>query len=391
MSVPSENMAKASMTACQVSLLTPEGRGAVATVSLCGPRAVAHASALFVAATGIPLEQFPTDRVVFGRWCEDGQVGEDVVVCCRGQDHVEVHCHGGRVAARTIINSLVARGCRAVPWRELATARAEDAIEAEARIALAAAPTERCAAILLDQLRGALRSALLTIRRGIDIGNIDDARRHLTELLSHSDVGLHLTRPWDVVLTGHANVGKSSLINALLGYQRCIVYEQPGTTRDVITAHTACDGWPVRLADTAGLRCADDAIEAEGVRLARRRLAAADAIVLVFDASEAWTDEDEVLYRQWPHAIVVHNKCDAAVPAEDNRPPGLATCALDGRGVEQLILHLARHLVPSPPAEGTAVSFTGRHITGLRAILAALDEGSPESANAILGELWARQ
>jgi tRNA U34 5-carboxymethylaminomethyl modifying GTPase MnmE/TrmE len=120
-------------------------------------------------------------------------------------------------------------------------------------------------------------------------------------------------------------------------------------------------------------------------------LAAADAIVLVFDASEAWADEDDVLYHQWPHAIVVHNKNDAAQTTRDKRPPGLATCALDGSGVDQLIVHLAQQLVPSPPAQGAAVPFTERQITGLQDLLTQLDKGNPKNADAILRELLTGQ
>ena len=81
--------------------------------------------------------------------------------------------------------------------------------------------------------------------------------------------GRHLLTPFDVVLAGPANVGKSSLINALVGYNRAIVYDAPGTTRDVITAETAIDGWPVTLSDTAGLRDSDDPLEMAGVQTAQ--------------------------------------------------------------------------------------------------------------------------
>jgi tRNA modification GTPase len=239
----------------------------------------------------------------------------------------------------------------------------------------------------LDQLRGALRSALQTVLQRIELGDLDGARNRITTLLNHATVGMHLNRPWDVVLTGRANVGKSSLINALLGYQRCIVNERPGTTRDVLTASTACDGWPIRLADTAGLRSTRDAIEAEGVRRARNRLASADAVVLVFDVSQAWTAEDDALFREWPRAIVVHNKSDAGAAPRDSRPPGLATCALDGRGVGKLMSQLVQYLVPSPPPAGAAVPFNHRQLTALRGALTELDEGRPDRAGVILREL----
>jgi tRNA modification GTPase len=96
-----------------------------------------------------------------------------------------------------------------------------------------------------------------------------------------------------VVIAGPPNVGKSSLINALLGYQRAIVFDQPGTTRDVLTATTAIDGWPVELADTAGIREGDDAIETEGVARALAEIRAADLVVEVWDASQETGDRGQ--------------------------------------------------------------------------------------------------
>ena len=89
-------------------------------------------------------------------------------------------------------------------------------------------------------------------------------------------LGLHLARPWQVVVAGPPNVGKSSLINALAGYPRAIVHWAPGTTRDAVTVETVLDGWPVELCDTAGLRTAGDAVERAGIELARRKMAQAE-------------------------------------------------------------------------------------------------------------------
>ncbi len=94
---------------------------------------------------------------------------------------------------------------------------------------------------------------------------------HLDAVLRWTDLGTHLATPWRVVLAGAPNVGKSSLINALLGYGRAIVFDQPGTTRDVVTADAAIEGWPITLADTAGLHDASDATESAGIALRGRR------------------------------------------------------------------------------------------------------------------------
>ena len=100
-----------------------------------------------------------------------------------------------------------------------------------------------------------------------------------------------------MVIAGPPNVGKSSLINALLGFQRAIVFDLPGTTRDVVTAVTALDGWPVELSDTAGLRSSDDPLELAGIEQAHRQAAAADCLLLVFDASQPWSARESAIGR----------------------------------------------------------------------------------------------
>ena len=109
---------------------------------------------------------------------------------------------------------------------------------------------------LLDQYHGALESeieAIRTLLRELQ-PNIDAAASRLETLLGRASIGLHLVRPWRVTIAGPPNVGKSSLLNALAGFERAIVFDQPGTTRDVLTVLTAIDGWPIELADTAGWR-----------------------------------------------------------------------------------------------------------------------------------------
>jgi tRNA modification GTPase len=373
---------------CVVSQLTAVGRGAIATVAVSGPNATEHVDAVFVPLARRALSEVPPGQILFGRWQAAGPPGEDVVVCRRSLDHVEVHCHGGRVAAAVIVDSLVARGCREIAWPQWIVSESDDPIAADARIALASATTDRTAGVLLDQLRGALSRAVLEIDQSLRDGTIQRAGRSLSELLGRADFGLHLTCPWQVVLTGQANVGKSSLINAILGYQRSIVYEQPGTTRDVLAAHTALDGWPVELVDTAGLRSAPDTIEAEGIQLARSRLAAADLIVLVFDATQAWTAQDQALAGQWPQAIVAYNKSDLLI-SEAAHPPGLLTSALTGRGVPELIAEIVTRLIAEPPPAGAAVPFLPRHLETVRAALAAVEEGRFVKSRRILRELLA--
>jgi tRNA modification GTPase len=200
---------------------------------------------------------------------------------------------------------------------------------------------------------------------------LDAAHASLDAILNYVVLGLHLTQPWKVVIAGPPNVGKSSLINALLGYERAIVFDQPGTTRDVVTAHTALDGWPIQLADTAGLRASDDELESAGVERAIAQAAAADCLLLVFDASATWTDENDRIIEKWPEALVVHNKCDLATPAV----AGLRVCALKGDGIAALIQAIVAQVAPAVPRPGEAVPFSAGQVEMLQTASEHLRQG----------------
>lgn len=239
------------------SLLTPPGRGAVAVVRLHdssrlepGQGLVAHAiDSCFAAVNGRPLSRQTTGKLCYGHWVTD-LAREDVVVCRIDESTVEVSCHGGRAAVTRILNSLKLAGVSIEDWQSQQAAITSP-FDAELADALSQATTIRTAAMLADQASGTLRNGLAAL---LALGP-DELASRLDELLTFARFGLRLTQPWRVVLSGRPNVGKSTLINALLGYTRSIVFDQPGTTRDVVTAHTAFDGWPFQLADTAGIRC----------------------------------------------------------------------------------------------------------------------------------------
>ena len=364
-------------TATHVVLLTPVGRGAVATILVAGKRAVACVAAHFQPAGRVSVPELPIGRIAFGRW--GGPPGEEIVVGRRGACEFEIHCHGGEAAPRAIVDSLVAAGCQRIEWRAWIRAAEADKIAAAARIALAAAPTQQTALVLVDQMQGALRAAIDVLGGHLAAGRSEPAMAFVDSLLRFASFGLHLTRPWKVVLAGRPNVGKSSLINALVGYERAIVFDQPGTTRDVVTASTALQGWPVELSDTAGLRVAHDPLEAAGIELTQTQLATADLVVLVFDASAARTSEDEALRATWPAALVVCNKSDLLI---DNspKPDGLLTSTLSGAGLPQLVDEIVRRLVPEAPAAGQAVPFTAEQVDALRQIRRLLDAGDVAAA-----------
>ena len=163
------------------------------------------------------------------------------------------------------------------------------------------------------------------------------------------------------VLTGTSYDVRSGLINALLGYQRAIVFDQPGTTRDVVTAETAFDGWPVVLADTAGLRDATEELEAAGIALARQRLEHADARLVLVDLNEPPTRDDESLIAHWSDAIVIGHKCDLGDRWQGRLPSSaLRVSSVTGEGLEAIQRQLIERLIPRVPPPGTPIPITRR-------------------------------
>jgi tRNA modification GTPase len=371
-----------------ISLLTPTGRGAVATIGVRGPGAIELVSTCFAPASGQPLASLAAGSVAFGRFLLAGTGEEEAVVGVIHPGEIEVHCHGGVAAAEAVCSALVADGGVRTSWQDWLRQSTSDPIEAAALLALAAARTERTAAILLDQYRGALRSELTAIEGLIRESQTQSAAEGLEHLLARQDIGLHLTQPWRVVLAGRPNAGKSSLLNALLGYQRAIVYAEPGTTRDVLTANTAIDGWPVELADTAGLRTPAGEIEAAGVARAEGAMAAADLILFVADTTAGW---DAGLYASVAASafrlLVVHNKTDLAEVPADGRPAGMSVSAKTGDGIDSLCAAIAASLVPEPPLAQAAVPFTVEQVAALKSAAAHLEHGDAGGALRVLGSL----
>ncbi len=339
------------MSVTTVSLLTPPGTGAIATVEVRGPQAWKIARNLFKPA-GKPLpEAVEVDRFWFGILGSD-----EVVFALTTPDVIEVHCHGGRRVVQWVIEQFTAQGCTETsqphhPRREL-------------RAQLANASTLRTASILLDQSHGAFATEGRRILALLDAHPLS-AQEPLCQLAEAGNtVGRHLVEPWKVVIAGPPNVGKSSLVNALAGYQRAVVSEVAGTTRDTVSVRTAFSGWPVELIDTAGLRDAAG-LEAEGIDRARQALTGAELVVWVMDASsreERYPDPETEAMVNLPRStgwILVMNKADRSLSWPPGYPAGaIHLSAATGENVSRLADWIAHRLVPNPPVPGAAVPFT---------------------------------
>jgi len=367
-----------------VTQLTPTGRGAVATLAVEGPSALATVEELFQPISGKPLAASPLDRIRFGMWCHDDGDQEEVVVCRRAADAIEIHCHGGDAAAAAIIAALVSRGIGLGDEASWLQQRCRDPQMEFVWRSLADARTQRTAGILLDQLQGAWPLALGRISAALEANDGDLASRQLQHLIDLSPLGHHLTTPWRVVVVGRPNVGKSSLVNTMLGFSRCIVYDQPGTTRDIVATHSALDGWPIELMDTAGLCKSQNAIEAEGVERALSEVADADLVVHVGDATRADANVVDPAISRHRNVLTVENKSDLV--EQPRCTSDVQTSAVTGAGVDRLIELIVFRLVPKSPAAGDAVPINDVQIQLLTDVQASIDSGDSQRAVAILAE-----
>jgi tRNA modification GTPase len=350
--------------------------GALAVVRVSGPRAGDVVERL----TRKPL---PTPRRMALRSLVDPATGEvfdkGLVVWFpaphteTGEPMAELHLHGGRAVVGAALDALAhLESCRLAEPGEFTRRAFEngklDLTEAEGIADLVAAETAAQRRQALQQMDGALHRlyeewrgrglrALAHLEAAIDFpdedlpeGLADEVRAAIAglreEIAAHLEDrrGERLRDGLSIAIIGPPNAGKSSLLNLLARREAAIVSETAGTTRDVIEVHLDLGGWPVVLADTAGLRDSEDAIEQEGVRRARARATAADLRLLVLDASGDWRSEMHSITRStenWTPArdIVVANKADL-VAIED--PLVVPLSARDGAGLPLLLARLER-------------------------------------------------
>jgi len=355
-------------------VLTPAGRGAVATVRVEGPEAAALVDRLFEPASQVALAEQPADRIVFGRW---STTGEDLVVCRREPEAIEIHCHGGSAAVASIIATLAEHGCATLDWRAGLARNMPRSLETQALELACQARTQRTASILLEQQSGALRRELQRIIEQLASGEAAAAHTGLNVLLARGRLGLHLVEPFRIALAGPVNVGKSSLLNALVGYHRAIVSHEPGTTRDIVTATTAIGGWPIELRDTAGLRETDETLECEGIRRARAELADADLVLLVSDASVLAIAPMLPADLPEDHILSVVNKSDLL--ASDQLPlpaePVIRVSARTGEGLDRLLDEIEGRVVGEGLPPGAGLPFMPEHVAALRTTTEALATG----------------
>ena len=365
------------------TVITPPGRSAVAVVRVTG-EIESHPAlpSLFDAANEKPLFDQSTGRVIYGQWGTESP--EDVVVCRVDAATFEIHCHGGRAASERVLNDLLSVGIPRADGRS-------QTLGEELQSSLSKTRTTRTADHVLPQCNGAFAAAILSILNAPDSAS---AIEQIDAILQFAEFGRHLITPWRIVVCGKPNVGKSSLINALVGYDRAIVFDQPGTTRDVVSAETALDGWPMEFVDTAGIRATDNEIESAGISRARSVIAEADARLLLLDVSTSLTAEDDTLLQTVPSPIVVLHKSDLPKVWEwsdlESRFPNARTCNVSStmrQGLIELQSAIVARLIPVVPPMEAAVPIVDRHRRLLQSARDQATAGDRMKMNEVLSEI----
>ena len=352
-----------STTQCHVIRLTPRGRGAIATLFLAGR----DAFAVLEPCLDFPHHSRPTaaqphfeNNVPVFAYFQLANAREEVILDIRRRDMISLHCHGGDAVVNAIETALVERGAVVRTWQDwlLETPESEffphhkplDMIQREALQLLPYAETELTAQLLLAQYHGALSrriGQMMRLLEGASSGTssdsaVQEAAAILDSLLHSYESGKHLTTPFRVGLIGPVNVGKSSLMNALLGFNRSITSQVAGTTRDAVSAKTVISGWPVMLIDTAGVRETPNPIEQEGILRMQTVMADSDLLLLVTDATLQQTDPLPVIPGVPKNVPVIHvaNKIDLVNLQVSlhfqHHPECVPVSAMTGVGINQL-------------------------------------------------------
>src|SRR6201997_4337565 len=323
------------------AISTPVGEGAIAVLRVSGPEAVSLVARIFQGSTA--PEKMEPRRSYFGEIYDVTGVIDQVLLTIfrrpqsyTGEDLIEISCHGGILVTRKILSLLLNAGARSADPGEF-TQRAflngkMDLTQAEAVMDLIRAQTELALRAANEQLAGHLGRELTKIQdellttlahieayidfpdEGISpetgkmlLDRLEQPGASLARLIAPADQGRILRTGLPTVIYGEPNVGKSSLLNLLLGYDRAIVSETPGTTRDTIEETINVRGIPVRLVDTAGKRTSGDSIEQEGIRRTELQLAQADLVLQVVDASLPSLERCLAS----PFAEAIEDKCEA--------------------------------------------------------------------------------
>ena len=404
------------------AISTPPGEGAIAIVRLSGPHAILVADQIFRGKE--KPSAFASRSQHLGELVDGDDTVDQVVMTIHrapasytGEDVVEINCHGGTLISARVLELCLRSGARAARPGEF-TERAfrngkMDLTQAEAVIDLIRAKTDLALRSAREQLEGklgekitSLRDALIALsahleasidfsEEGIapDEGEKLDARlqailSQISQLLATADQGRILREGVRVVLYGPTNAGKSSLLNRLLGYDRTIVSETHGTTRDTVEEVINLQGVPIRLLDTAGLRESTDPVECQGITRTERSLENADLRLYVGDRN-APRPADFAVRSNNGAEIVVLNKADLPEHRDWNEVDALRISCVTGEGLGQLKQELLAQITHGNLRPENMVAINRRHRVCLQRALASCERAQTGLGQALAPEYLA--
>lgn len=330
------------------AIATAPGEGGIGIIRISGEKSLQVANSIFKSISGKKIEEYNTRTLIYGHIVDNDKVIDEVLVAfMKGpnsyttEDVIEINCHGGFISVKKILELILSKDVRLADQGEF-TKRAFlngriDLAQAEAIIDVINAKTDMAHTVAQSQLEGSLSKKIKDLRFNVteilaqitvsldfpdeDVEHITyntlkektiDLQNEINKLYDTSESGKILRDGLKTVIVGKPNVGKSSLLNAILGENRAIVTDIPGTTRDVIEEFVNIKGIPLKIVDTAGIRETEDVVERIGVEKSREFFSAADLSIVVLDSSRSLDPEDmEILESVQPNkTIVLLNKTD---------------------------------------------------------------------------------
>jgi len=393
------------------AIATPPGEGGVAIIRISGDDALNVATKIFSG----PIQSYKTHTAHYGSVINEKQEKVDQVLILvmlgnrsyTGEDTVEIHCHGGSLITRRVLETVLQAGARAALPGEF-TFKAFingkiDLTQAEAVQELICAKNERALDAATNQLEGNLSQKIRFFQlaltqttaileawvdfpeEGLEFASMDEVVEELEQICKEMrkicatfQDGKILHDGLSVCLVGCPNVGKSSLMNALLDKDRAIVSAIPGTTRDVLDDFMRLNGLHFKLSDTAGIRVTDELIEQEGIRRSRDTMQNADVTILVLDASREIETEDKLLMQEVPKdkTIVIWNKIDLPhVTLPDIEFPWVVKVSAKNRqGLPELLEAIDKIVwAEGPPSKEEIVVTNIRHKESLQNAIEAVE------------------
>ena len=363
------------------AIATAPGEGGIGIIRISGEKSLQVAQSIFKSKSGKMIKDYNARTLIYGTVVDNEKVIDEVLVAYMkgpnsytAEDVIEINCHGGFISVKKILELILSKGVRLAEAGEF-TKRAFlngriDLSQAEAIIDVIKSKTDMAHEVAQSQLEGSLAKKIKDLRMNVtevlahlevsidfaeeDVEEITyqtleekalELRNEIKKLYDTAESGKILRDGLKTVIVGKPNVGKSSLLNSILGENRAIVTDIAGTTRDVIEEFVNIKGIPLKIVDTAGIRETEDVVEKIGVEKSRESFSTADLVIMVLDASRKLSEEDMEIFESLKNkkTIVLLNKMDLEPQIElekieefVNSEDIIKISALKHQGIEEL-------------------------------------------------------